>query len=276
MHAFEKMPTLVNDFKFLYGHGLPDWFVHECSRVGFQWQWILVGLRNTNFLYAERGTNITDRVRLPSNEAEEIGEELLQKLAAVAACLPKGTGRAVEYSLQLDGYEVDKRWLRLIPLEGPVSAQAEEDALTSLLHQSDMPNAIIIERHIADANDLFVKGKSHPSLNESRSALQALIDGMSAETHRNGSQSTGLPAGTSNRIDYLAQVGFLTSDEQDAVKSAWHTLCAGSHPGVSERDLARIGLILALEFGQLVLLKWAGWSKNGYGAFPPRAARRKD
>jgi hypothetical protein len=61
-----------------------------------------------------------------------------------------------------------------------------------------------------------------------------------------------LPGGTGNRIEFLTKVGFFTSDEQTAFNSAWGSLSAGSHAGVPEREQARIGLVLALEFGQLI------------------------
>ena len=109
--------------------------------------------------------------------------------------------------------------------------------------------------------------KDHPSLNESRNLLQALIDGISAETNAHGKHSTGLPGPTKDRIEYLRKVGFFTTDEEAALKSGWGSLSAGSHPGVPEREQARIGLILALEFGQLMLMKFANWKANAYKAF---------
>ena len=74
-------------------------------------------------------------------------------------------------------------------------------------------------------------------------------------------------AETANRIDYLESVGFLTADEKAAYRSGWGTLSAGSHPGVPEREQARIGLILALELSQLLLLKYENWKRNGHRAF---------
>jgi hypothetical protein len=44
----------------------------------------------------------------------------------------------------------------------------------------------------------------------------------------------------------------------------------GTHPGVPDRDEARIGLILALDFGQLLLLKFGKWKKNAYKSFSRR------
>lgn len=114
---------------------------------------------------------------------------------------------------------------------------------------------------------LFEVGKVHPSLGESRNIIQALIDGISTETAAHGKHSAKLPGGTSNRIGYLKDVGFLTPDEQAAFNSAWGTLSAGSHPGVPEREQARIGLVLALEFGQLLLMKFTNWKANAYRGF---------
>ena len=39
------------------------------------------------------------------------------------------------------------------------------------------------------------------------------------------------------------------------------------YPGIPTRDEARIGLILSLEFGLLLLLKFANWTANGFRRF---------
>ena len=113
---------------------------------------------------------------------------------------------------------------------------------------SGVPEVSTVLKHIADAHSLYTDGKWHPSLNESRNLIQALIDGISMETGKHGNHSMGLPGGTANRIDFLFNVGFLTSDEKAALTAGWGSLSAGSHPGVPEREQARIGLVLALEF----------------------------
>jgi hypothetical protein len=51
-------------------------------------------------------------------------------------------------------------------------------------------------------------------------------------------------------------VGFFTADEKSSLLSGWGSLSAGSHPGVPEREQARIGLVVALEFGQLLMWKF--------------------
>jgi hypothetical protein len=163
--------------------------------------------------------------------------------------------------------DVNNEKLTLVPLEGPVSANEEEDRLTNLVKTSGVPEVPTALKHIADANSLYTSGSYHPSLNESRNFIQVLIDGISIETDRHGNHSTGLPGGTANRIDYLFNVGFLNADEKAALNSGWGSLSAGSHPGVPEPEQARIGLILALEFGQLPMHKFANWKVNGYRGF---------
>lgn len=157
--------------------------------------------------------------------------------------------------------------MKLVSLEGPVSAQAEEDRLTSIVKNSGLPKSTIILRHIEDAHSLYAEGKDHPSLNESRNLIQSLIDGISTETNTHGKHSIGLPGSMKDRIEYLTKVGFFNADEEASFKSGWGSLSAGSHPGVPERELARIGLVLALEFGQLLLMKFTNWKANAYRRF---------
>jgi hypothetical protein len=154
-----------------------------------------------------------------------------------------------------------------VPLEGPVSAREEEDTLARLVQESGMPDIPKVLKHVSDAHFLYLDGNYGSSLNESRSLIQALIDAISIEADKHGTHSTKLPDGTANRIDYLTEISFLTVDEKTALSSAWGSLCAGSHPGVPEREQARIGLVLTLEFGQLLLLKLANWTIHAYRAF---------
>jgi hypothetical protein len=47
-------------------------------------------------------------------------------------------------------------------LEGPVSAQEEEDRLARLVKTSDVPNTETILKHITHAHSLYADGKDHP------------------------------------------------------------------------------------------------------------------
>ena len=251
-----------------YEKDFPDWFViHAESQYEWDWKHILIDLRNTAFFFPSAsilGDSIVGEF-LSEADAALKGEALIRKLAALASTLP--TGESVLRSLQLDGFDVDKNNLRLVPLEGPVSAAEEEDRLGRLAKSSGIPDTPTILKHMTDAHSLYTSGNYHPSLNESRNLIQALVDGISVETDRHGKHSTGLPGGAGNRIDYLSTVGFCTADEKSSLLSGWGTLSAGSHPGVPEREQARIGLVLSLEFGQPLMWKFANWKINAYRGF---------
>jgi hypothetical protein len=259
----------------LYENEFPDWFVVQASQTNF-WDWtvILLSLRRGTFFFARDRTGfgpgyprciVIEYPSLDDKQAIILGERYIQMLAALACSLPGS--ESLKRSLQLDGFDVSKKRLALVPLEGPISEREEEDRLTILVKKSGLPNGAVVIKHVTDAQSLYIDGKNHPSLNESRSLIQGLIDGISIETSAHGKHSTKLPGGTSSRIEYLTKVKFFTPDEQAAFNSAWGSLSAGSHPGVPEREQARIGLILALEFGQLLLLKFTNWKDNGHSAF---------
>jgi len=148
-----------------------------------------------------------------------------------------------------------------------VSEAEEEELLAGLIKQSTLPSRATVLQHLSDARSNYLAGSDHSSLNESRSFMQALIDDITTETGNIGGHAIAVPGGTANRVEYLRRVGFFTPDEESAFRSAWGTLCAGSHPGVPARHEARIGLILALEFGQLLILKFVDWNKNGCRSF---------
>jgi hypothetical protein len=261
----------LNYSDLLYANDFPDWFVIQAQQLGWDWSNILLGLRRGGFFFREEfgmgPSSIVPNRKYDLTEAEALswGEVLIRRLTAFATKLPRS--EPLLRSLQLDGFDVDKDQLRLVPLEGSVSAQEEGDRLTSLVKATRLPGTEAILRHIGDAQSLYKDGKDHPSLNESRNFIQALIDGISVETDQHGKHTTRLAASTKDRIEYLLKVSFLAPDEEAALKSGWGTLSAGSHPGVPERELARIGLILALEFGQLLMLKFTNWKSNSYQTF---------
>jgi hypothetical protein len=233
----------LNYGEILYENNFPDWFVSQAEqRHDWNWPHLLIDLRRGSFFFVPQfggGLDIsivTGHQLLSQSDAKEFGEYFIKKLAAFATTLPDS--EQLVRSLQLDGFEVNKTKLRLVPLEGAVSAQVEEDRLTRIVKSSGLPQSNAILKHVNDAQSLYSEGKDHPSLNESRSLIQALIDDISAETSTHGKHSVNLPGGTANRIEYLRKVGFLTPDEEAAFKSSWGSLSAGSHPGVPEREQA--------------------------------------
>lgn len=267
-HELEEPPDLG---ELLYENDFPDWFVtHSRSQYGFDWAQILPAVRNTQFFFPHTyfggpGTNITGRSYLSKEDALVLGETLLEHLAALAATLP--TGEAVERSLELDGFQIDRKNLRLVPLDSVTSEKEEEERVVSFVNQSGLRNSSVVLTHLRDARELFLQQKDHPSIGEARNFVQALLDGISDETNSHGGHSVGYPVGTANRLNYLEQVGFFTADEKTAVGAAWGFLSAGNHPGIPSRDEARIALILSLEFGVMLLLKFSNWKANGLRKF---------
>lgn len=280
MRALREHVTAADDFEaggftdldeLLYKNDFPDWFVtHSRSQYSFDWNQILPAVRNTQFFFPHTyfggpGANITGMPYLGKDEAAVIGEGLLQRLAALASALPEG--QDVARSLELDGFQVDQKNLRLVPLDSVTSEREEEERVVSLVNQSGLGNSAVILKHLQDARDLFLQQKDHPSIGEARDFVQALLDGIGDETNSHGGHSIRFPGGTANRLTYLEQVGFFTTDEKTAVGAAWGFLSAGHHPGIPSRDEARIALILSLEFGLMLLLKFSNWKANTYRSF---------
>jgi hypothetical protein len=272
MRALREFGSAHDDLTtFFYEHNFPDWFIrHARGQYSFDWREIIPALRNTRFIFTEGyfdspGANITDRPYLSKAEAVSTGETLIEHLTALAATLPQG--EAVRRSLELEGLRANATKLTIELAESVVNEQQEENLLVGLVKRCRLPNEAVILRHLSDAQELFVQGKDHPSIGESRNLIQALVDDISAATHASGAYSLGYPAGMANRLQYLQDVRFFTPDEKTAFGAAWGFLSAGSHPGISSRDEARIGLILSLEFGQVMLLKFANWVANGFSGF---------
>jgi hypothetical protein len=157
----------------------------------------------------------------------------------------------IRRSLQLDGYEVGGGEINSI--DGPVSVEQEKTRLLKDLKASRLNRRNVIGMHITDAEDLFTNGKHHPAIGEARSALQAVIEDTVDLLEAKAGKRSG--AGTKNQIEFMTQQGFLSPDEQAAFLSAWGFLSSGNHPGLSSDDEGRIGIILCLEFIQILLAK---------------------
>lgn len=253
-------------YRILYGYGFPSWFVsHAKVAYVFDWDRIVPVLDSGEFCFAAKG-NILGKENLSRSEAQEHGRTVIRKLAAlVAVSMDKDS--QVRRSLELDGFSVDEQKIELTPLEGPVSHQKEEDSFVKLLKSAKLPNEVVILKHLFDASDLFRLGKDHAAIGEARSFLEAIVDSVAEQTHKLGGHSVGLPGGFSNRAEYLRATGFFTEDEKKYFLAAWGALCAGSHPGVPAKQEARIGLVLSIEFGQLLAAKYENWRANGCRKF---------
>jgi len=201
-HELEEPPDLG---ELLYENDFPDWFVtHSRSHYNFDWAQIQPAVRNTQFFFPHNcfggpGDNIRDQPYLSKEDAAAMGETLLQRLAALAATLPEG--EAVARSLELDGFQVDKTNLRLVPLDSITSESEEEERVVSLVNRSGLGNSAVILKHIRDARELFLQQKDHPAIGEARNFVQALIDGISFETNAHGEHSVGYPGATANRLN---------------------------------------------------------------------------
>lgn len=224
MRALREYGTPVHELEgppdpgeLLYENDFPDWFVtHSRSQYSFDWAEILPAVRNTQFFFPHTyfggpGTNITDRPHLSKGDAAVIGETLLQRLAALSTTPSQGD--AVERSLELDGFQADKKNLRLVPLDSIASESEEEERVVSLVKQSGLGNSTVALTHLRDARELFLQRKDHSSIGEARNFVQTLVDGITDDTNTHGGQSVGYPSGTANRLNYLQQVGFFTADE---------------------------------------------------------------
>ena len=62
---------------------------------------------------------------------------------------------------------------------------------------------------------------------------------------------------------WLERAGFITSDEKDAYGATWGFLSVGSHPGMTDGDIAKFCMILAMTFGHAALKKLDWWANKG-------------
>ncbi len=267
----EKLKGVDRRYKYwsrvLLEHDFPNWFVEIAGRnYIFNWDFRIRELRSGQFFSGEWGPFVPERT-LSKDEFPAAAEYFLERLAAVAvsriapdhALNPEQLIRSVEQ----DGFSIDTRKLELIPSEGEVSPVEEESRLARLITEWGLPRAEVAKKHLSDATEQYLDGtKDHPSLNESRSLFQSIIDQICEDISQSGLVEKGLPGGMKNRMDYLEEIGVWTNDERQMFGSAWGFLSAGGHPGLPPREQARIGLILAIEFSQVLIMNWQHWKRQ--------------
>ena len=233
--------TEIRDFwrTSLFENGFPNWLIDFVIGKSSKWSVIVPELYEGRVMVG--GGFI----------GEFIYHQMLRNLTVLAyECEDRKLKNDLRLSLQLDGFEIDGSGLQGI---GITSVEQEKSRLVSLLKSSKLGRQDVITKHIRDAEDLFNQGRHHPAIGEARCAMQAVIDETVVVLEVKVGKKSG--AGSKNRIAFLEEHGFLTSDEQSAYLSAWGFLSSGNHPGLSSEDEGRIGTIICLEFIQILLLK---------------------
>jgi hypothetical protein len=236
----ETFPEIRNFWRTsLFEHGFPPWLIDFVVSKSSNWSVIVPELYQGRVVV---GGGLV---------GEFICHQMLRNLTVLAhECQDRQLKNDLRLSLQLDGFEIEGRGLQGI---GITSIEQEKSYLVSLLKSSKLGGQEVITKHISDAEELFSQGKHHPAIGEARCAMQAVVDETDIVLEAKVGRKSG--TGTKNRIDFLGEHGFLTSDEQSAYLSAWGFLSSGNHPGLSSEDEGRIGTIICLEFIQIPLLK---------------------
>ena len=225
----------------LFEWGFPEWLRIYVQNCGLNWTVIIPALYE--------GNGVKDKsYQIP----HLICHEMLRKLTVMA--YEEGhefSQESIRLSLQLDGFEVHNSDLQRI--DGPVSVDQEKSRLIAQLRSSKLARQDVISKHLRDAEDLFATGKNHPAIGQARNALQAVIEETVHLRESKCGKRSG--SGIKNEIDFLEEEGILSEDEQKAFLAAWGFLCSGNHPGMSNEEAGRIGVILCLEFIQILLVK---------------------
>jgi hypothetical protein len=146
----------------------PDWFIRRTQQYAWNWLDVLLDLKRGTFFFIQGSFGDPRPIAEVTYDSHwdgdlvRLGEFYVQKMAAFI-CTQSGSDSVLR-SLELEGLDVDMKNLTLVPIEGPVSAQEEEDRLTTLVKNSGLPQSQIVLKHIQDASSLYTEGKDQPSL----------------------------------------------------------------------------------------------------------------
>jgi hypothetical protein len=229
----------------LFKWGFPSWLIDYAVGKSHNWTAII------RHLFAGEVTERTGNsiYHIP----QTLQESMLKRLTAMGITEADDTeeARQLRHSLQLDGFDVSDG--KTVPLDGPVSITEERSRLLANLAASAYPRKDVIAKHLKDAEDLYSAGKMHPAMGQARSAFEAGIEDTVSLVEQRVKLKAG--GGLKNQIQFLSKQGFISADEEQAFLSAWGFLSAGAHPGLPPEEAGRLGLILGLEFTQVLLVK---------------------
>jgi hypothetical protein len=214
----------------------------------------------------------------PDKAEVEAGQGILLKLAerlcSVIDAPPshledvKRSGSELVSCLALDGFSLVAG--RFIPSESAVINQPKEDSLLqALLKQAAFPNEKAILKHFSQGEELFVQQEWEPAIGEWRKFFEAVLRDIGEMTSQRRPDITKPRNSMKEVFEYLRESGFFDADEQTAMGSTYGFLCSGAHPGISEEHKARMGMILALTSGQILVAKYLAWHKGGFKRFGP-------
>jgi hypothetical protein len=229
----------------LFKWGFPPWLIDHAAEKRYDWTRIIRDLHSGKVAQWIKG--------MLQYVPQVLQESILIKLTAMAMEESDQSvdTEALRLSLLLDGFEMSQG--KMLRAEGPVSVTKERSRLITDLEASSFARKRFISKHLEDAEDLFTEGKMHPAMAEARSAFQAGIEDTVSCVQLTVPRRSG--GGLKNQIEFLSRESFFSSDEEQAFLAAWGFLCAGAHPGLPPDEVGRIGLILALEFTQVLLIK---------------------
>jgi hypothetical protein len=217
-------------------------------------------------MHLETGESIPAQEGRSPSKRREYGRAQLQLLIelAVRKASEEQINRADGYaalvaSLELDGYQI--RDGRLLPAESEANEVVEEKGeLAHHYQRLGLPNLAIVKHHLELSEKHYIDGIWDDCIGNSRDYYEQVLHDV-AETW---SKRTGAlpfpPKGKSQPVkirEYLRDCGLLGEDEFQAFSKLYGLLSAtGGHPGMAQKDQARIFRRLALTMVQFLLLRY--------------------
>lgn len=167
---------------------------------------------------------------------------------------------AFKQSLQNDGYVPNRNQPATTEMS-IVDIPAELSLLEQTIDRSRHDDKAALANYFTVARKEFDNGRWGPSMGEWRKFFGEILRGVWRFTRLNNGRAGALveKPPIPHTLNFLAEFGFFTKDEWNAYSSAWGFLSAGDHPGVGDRDLARLSITLAMTFGHACLEKLEHW-----------------
>lgn len=137
--------------------------------------------------------------------------------------------------------------------------------------------------HLQQSDATAADGYCHASINEARSALEALVVGIVQVVLKDAGEADSplrdrAQNGTAFRTYWrcLQEAGFLDADENEMLQFVYSVASVkGSHQGVTDEAWTRLARRIVFAAVQYVTQRYTGWKRNGRSTAPPAGEQPK-
>lgn len=166
--------------------------------------------------------------------------------------------------LELDGFKYEGN--TLVPIEYNSQRTLQTKSLMeSIIDRNHELSAPVLTQHLRECEENYQIGHWKDSIAQARNFVEQLLEDIAKACAAAKAENPDLSKPVKVR-DYLTQAGFFEKKEREKLVDGvyGHLSEEGSHPGISDDNVARISRSIIISFGYYILEKFETWKKNNF------------